>query len=535
MELYSAEIKKYLKILTRRKYLFIFLALSVMSVIIWGSYLLPRKYKAESMVFIEQSIIRELVEGIAINPSISQKIRVLRYAMLSRTNVLDVLRDLDRDTAAEDKKQLEAMIEDFQKRTQINIRGNDLFTVSILDTDPVLARDYINTLVRMYVEEVISAKREDSYGANRFLNEQVEFFKNNLEQAEDAILKFRQKQGIYVATNERSIIEEIKTYQQDLNKVKITQKELANVLTVLKTQLQMVEPYTVATYTHQKRVASESVAEAYENRISALLTRYTENHPEVIKMRAELEAVTSGPAEEVLVAENTDEVEPETSAVNPVYQKLEQEIFETEAGIQALETRGEQLAEALAAKKRELNHIPETRKALAALERARDSQKDLYNKLLARQGQSWVSKKMEIEDKSATFKIVDPAVLPQTFATPNMQKMILVGIFLGIMGGLGGVLLREQFDSSIRAPGTVKKLGLPLIGIIPMVFDEAEVNKEKRKARWVYALAGLYFCVIGSTLIVEMMGLKFVESFFQNLPVESIAETAGQLKSYVRR
>jgi hypothetical protein len=51
----------------------------------------------------------------------------------------------------------------------------------------------------------------------------------------------------------------------------------------------------------------------------------------------------------------------------------------------------------------------------------------------------------------------------------------------------------------------------------------------------VYSVAGLYFCVIGSTLVLEMMGLKYVENFFQNLPGDSLVEVTDYVKSYIGR
>jgi polysaccharide chain length determinant protein (PEP-CTERM system associated) len=535
MELNHPEIQRYLGILIKRKYLFIFVSLSVMSVIVWGSYFIPKKYKAESMVFVEQSIIKELVEDIAINPSIDQRIRVLRYAMLSRTNILNVIRDLDLDTTVSEGKEMEALIEAFRKKTRIDIKGNDLFIISILDPHPRLARDYINTLVRKYVEEVVEAKREDSYGANRFINEQVEYFKQKLEEIDDAIIKFRQQQGIYIALDEKSVIQDIQQYQEELHELKVKKNELSSVQGILRNQLNMMEPYTVATYTHNRSVAVESAVDMYEKRIAQHLTRYTENHPDVVKLRAELEAVKKGTVKEEEMVGGTDEIEPETSAVNPVYQSVEKKIFETEAEIEALKSRSAQFTAAIRNKEGELKYIPESKKALAILQHERDSQKALYNRLLERQGQAWVSKKMEIEDKSATFKIVDPAVLPQTHATPDMKKMVLIGIFLGFFGGLGGVFLREQFDTSIKDKSALADLGLPVLGVIPKVFNVEELRKIKRTERLAYTFAGLYFCLIGSALLFEIMGLPYISTFFQGLPVDRLGDVVSSAKEMMGR
>src|SRR5512139_590448 len=206
MELPTAELKKHFKVVLKMKTLFIVLSLCIMSVVIWGSYFLPKKYMAESTVFIEHNVIKELVKDIAITPSMEDRLRVLRYAMLSRGLILRVFKDLDLDSKARNDKELEDMIQDFQQRTSIAVKGNDLFIVSILDQSPKLARDYVNTLVRRYVEENTTSKREEAYGAGKFLNEQIVVQKTKLDKAEDAVIKYRQDKGLYLAVDEKSII-----------------------------------------------------------------------------------------------------------------------------------------------------------------------------------------------------------------------------------------------------------------------------------------------------------------------------------------
>ncbi|MDD3295563.1 MAG: chain length-determining protein, partial [Geobacteraceae bacterium] len=195
MESPRKELGKYLSMITKRRYLFIVVALVIMSIFAWGSFCLPKKYEAKSTIFIEKTVISELVKGIAISPSMEDRIRVLRYALLSRGLILRVMKDIDLDAALKSPKKQEEAIEEFQKRTQLTIKGGDLFIVSLRDEDPRLATNFVSNLVRRYVEENVSAKREESFGATRFLSEQLTLFKDKLNKADDAVIKFRQKQG----------------------------------------------------------------------------------------------------------------------------------------------------------------------------------------------------------------------------------------------------------------------------------------------------------------------------------------------------
>jgi len=506
MESPRKELGKYLSMITKRRYLFIVVALVIMSIFAWGSFCLPKKYEAKSTIFIEKTVISELVKGIAISPSMEDRIRVLRYALLSRGLILRVMKDMDLDAALKSPKKQEEAIEEFQKRTQLTIKGGDLFIVSLRDEDPRLATNFVNNLVRRYVEENVSAKREESFGATRFLSEQLTLFKDKLNKADDAVIKFRQKQGVAVAMDEESIVREIKGYKSQIDDTRVKRNELAATLRSVRIQMKSIQP-TVAILSTR---GGGGNVQALENRIRMLLVSYTENYPEIVKLRAEIEAIKrqkQAPVSGGIASE-------EMTTVNPVYQQLEQTSLQAEAEIQALDAKQRQLAGLIAERERDLRNIPENQKVLADLEQERMTYKNLYAQLQGRAGQSEVSKQMEVEDKSASFRIVDPAVVPIKPVSPDRVKLILAGIFLGIIGGFGGVLLRETLDSTIKDIHTLKGLGIAVLAVIPKITNAAEELETKKKDRKVFIAAGCYFCVICLLLLHEILGLTYVDRLF---------------------
>lgn len=497
--------RKYLRAAIKRKYLFIFLSLCIMSVFAWGSYFLHKKYEAKSTIFIESNVIKNLVSGLAITPSMENRIKVLRYAMLSRDLISKVLTDLDVDIT--DHEKFEEKILGYQKQTSISIKGNELFIVSIIDPDPKFAMNYINTLVRRYVEENVSAKREEAYGANRFLTEQVAQFKEKLDKADQKIIDFRRDKGIYIAVDEASIIQEIKELQKEIEGINIQKNQLVATSNVTKMQLKNEEPMTVA-FSRHTGGSNNGAITALENRMKQLLLRYTENYPEVVKLKAEIEALKKqqeSTAKEGSAEKTENQTEPEMSMTNPIYQQLKQTLLQTEAEIDSIDAKKRQISSLKARKEADLRYMPEGKKILFDLEKERDTYKNIHGQLLARVGQSEVSRQMEIEDKTMTFRIVDPAIMPTKPVSPNRIKLILAGIMFGIMGGFGGVFLRENFDSSVKDTQTLKNLGMEILAIIPRIFNEEEQKKEKKREKLIYGIAGSYFLLICSALIYEIL------------------------------
>jgi len=513
MESLRTEILRYIKLIVEKRYLFVLSSLLVMSLIVWGSYFIPKKYKAKSSILIEKNVIEELVKGIAITPSMNERIRVLRETMLSRSLVLNVLRKLDLDSQAENDAALERMINEFQEKTDLDVKKGRLVTVAFTSKNPEQAKDYVNTLVNAYVEGNVFAKREEAYDATKFLEKQVTHFKEKMDKGEDEIIKYRQEQGIYVAMDEASLIKEIKDHKSQIEGIKIKQNELIATKTSIKKQLEDEDPFTVSVFSKK---GLEGAIESLENKLKQLLINYTDNYPEVIRIRAQIEALKS--QNEAGASGNfIDDSNSEISTANPMYQDLKQKVIEIEAEIEALHAKEKHLNTLIEQKEKDLRVIPENKKMLADLIKERDSFKSVYQSLLVRLGQSEVSKQMEIEDKATTFRVIEPAILPSAPVSPNRVKMILAGIVVGFLCGFGIIFLLDYTDNSIKTLESLKSLGIPVFAIIPRMQSSEETIKRKKKDTYVFGFAGVYMVCIFVVLAMEVLGLKFIENLISRI------------------
>jgi hypothetical protein len=88
--------------------------------------------------------------------------------------------------------QIEASIRNFQEKTQIDIINKtsrrDMESLPCpIPAATKLASDYVNSLVRRYIEENLTLKRAEAYGASQFLVDQIATFKIKPEKIESAI------------------------------------------------------------------------------------------------------------------------------------------------------------------------------------------------------------------------------------------------------------------------------------------------------------------------------------------------------------
>ena len=217
--------KKYLKLAKKHQVLCIVVALAIMTVVTGVSYLIPSKYEASSTVFIEKSVISELLKGLTFTPSAEDKIKVLSYALNSRTLIAKVIDELDMKKGSEAGQ--EELIKNLQENTEIKIKDKEgLFVIAFRDKNPKLARDYVNALVRRYIDENTSSKREESYGATKFVSEQLTTFKQKLDKSEAAVNAFKSGAGSTATVDPSLLLKDINDSQQRLDDVRIRRTQL---------------------------------------------------------------------------------------------------------------------------------------------------------------------------------------------------------------------------------------------------------------------------------------------------------------------
>lgn len=472
--------RKYVDLLLRRKRLFIVVALFIMTVGVGYSYYLPKVYAARSTVFIEKNVISELVKGIAVTPSMDQTLKVLTYALTSRTILAKVINELDMNQKRDSDAELEKILMQVNKNISVNVKDNNLFIITYKHTDPKIARDFINTLVRTYIEQNVSSKREESYGAIVFLSEQIDTVKEKLEKADDELNKYKAQQGGVVNIDEAKLFQEINTAEQKLQDIQLRRRHLEGLKPVTRRESDPMQIQLVA----------------LQKRQDELTTKFNDNYPELVRIRGEIESL-----------KQQINKRPAASIETPDHQ----EVAKIEAELSALRLTEESLRRYIGKNQSLLRQIPTVKAELDRREVDKRKQKELYDQLLSRQGQSEVSKQMEIQDKTTTFRIVDPAVLPVKPVSPNRVKIILVGILGGIAASFGLVLGLDQLSNKIKSVDSLKTFGLPILAVIPTIPDASLQLKRSRDDIRIYVVSSCYLLLIIGFLIIEFLNLQYVD------------------------
>jgi capsular exopolysaccharide synthesis family protein len=326
-------------------------------------------------------------------------------------------------------------------------RDTTIVSLGFKCVDPVLAKDVINALIQEFTAWQMDKKIDAAVNAKQQLEKQLDVARIQLERAEGNLNTFSQKAGIVSLNSNLNLI-----YRQ--------LEEMNSGLAVAESDRIGKE----AIYNQTSRGNISALPNVLDN---DLIQKLREEHVKVMAQYQELYATFKDdyPAVKNLKAKLAD---------------LEQKIAVEESRIADSLRHGYETA---VRKEDSLRKEAEEKKASALalnnqatqykiLEREVETSKSIHQSLLERS--------KEIDAKVGTelgnIQVVDYATRPLRPHRPNIPLNLTLGLLVGLMGGIGLAFFLEYMDNTVkRIDEFSDRFQLPILGVLPL----AEPDEEK--------------------------------------------------------
>jgi capsular exopolysaccharide synthesis family protein len=333
------------------------------------------------------------------------------------------------------------------------IPGSRLVDITYIDTKPWRAQLIANSYAEAFVASTVDKRFQANSFAKAFLDDQIKQLKIKMEESEQALLNFAEQEKIVEANDKASIAE---------NNLAAANTTLGQLVSERIKNEQLWKQVQNATAINLPQLLSNSVIEVLRGQRKALETEYQEKlenfkpgYPAMVQISNKLKEIDRQLAAEVKTIRNSFKAAYESS--------LGQE-NEMKTRIEALR------AEVLELQKKGIQYN--------ILKREVETNRGLYNSLLQRY------KEVDIAGGAGSNNvfIIDRAVLPQFPSEPNLVRMLMISLGIGVF--LGGALsyFLEILDDRVRAPEELEQLsGVATLGIVPRV--EKDMDKALRDPR----------------------------------------------------
>jgi polysaccharide biosynthesis transport protein len=320
-----------------------------------------------------------------------------------------------------------------------SVEGTQLVKIAFNTADPVLSARLANAHAQAYIRQGLERRSQASEEVQDFLEGKLVELKARVEQSEAALSRYRQDKGIISLDDKENIVVE---RLADLNK-RLTEAEVERI--GLESQVQLIRkgrygllPAVINNSLIQGLIGQVARLEGEYTRLAAL---YKPGHPTLDQFKAQM-----------------DETQ----------HRLREEIQRVVEGLRlayrTAETKEKQLRSKMGEQRAAALRLKDVAVEYAILAREVDTNRQLYNSVLQRVKETGMVAGVHY---SNVF-VIDKAKPPWAPSKPVVNKSLLLGTFLGLMGGVGLAFLREHLDNTLKTPEEAKRyLGLPDLGMVP--------------------------------------------------------------------
>jgi len=491
---------------------------------------IPNQYEASARVFVDtDSILKPLMQGLAVQPNVDQQIAMLSRTLMSRPKLEALVRKADLDLKTQTKADQEGLIERLQKSIEIRTAGGvNLYSMSYRDTDPEKAKRVIQVLVSLFVEEGMGASRKDTDSAKSFLNEQIKTVETKLEESETRLKEFRLRNIDRQVGDGKDSTQRLAEISTMLETARLQLREAERSRDAAKRQLAesrgggsgstgaltsvLAESALVAVATPE----IDARIEAQKRNLDGLLQRFTEQHPDVIGARrliAELEQQKRKEVQELQKrAMATAAVTPSGPVGNDnlAQQELGRMMATAEVQVAAMQARVDEFSKRYAVARDQLKTAPQIEAEAAQLNRDYGILRKTYDDLVARRQAALLSGELDVASGVTEFKLVDPPRVAPQPVSPNRMLLFagvcLGGIVLGFAGAFAAAQLRPTFGDGNELR---MQTGLPLLGSVTLLLTDDDRRRERNgMLRFAGASGGLVLLLFAGMLVMALINRR---------------------------
>jgi polysaccharide chain length determinant protein (PEP-CTERM system associated) len=491
----SFQIDDYLFFLNRRKWYIIapIFLLIVISIVV--AFLSPRIYQSSATIQVDQpTIINPLVKGIAFTPEEAVPLSSLQVKLLSQTQIEKVIKTLQLDKGFENNpRRSEKLVSDIRLDLEVKPIGQNILQVSFQGRDPQTVFQVIDTLISNFIKNNMQAQQEDTNGALSFFQGQVNDFRVQMENAEAALRAYKEKHLIDLPGNINNNLQQLSTAQTNLLATNLELQQAKLRYESLKKQLAGHKEIVVSETTQEPNPLvmnlRQKIAEL-EIQLTTLRGQYTDKHPKIIEIRDEIIQT-----QKKLEQESEKTVSRQVSSINPIYQNLVQQIEEAQIKIETLTAAKRDLEQTVQRLQVSAGNIPLEEQELARLTRNATAYTNLYNLNLNKLAEAQASSKLEAQEKTVRYILLDPPRLPIKPIKPKPIKIIFLGCIMGMLIGLGTGLGMEYVDQTFTTVEELQRFTkIPVLGFISPIITEQELRRKKWKRA--ISISGIVILII---------------------------------------
>jgi len=501
----------YLALVVRRKW-WILIPFPLLSFLIGViTYRLPDVYVSQTLILVEpRDIPSDFVRDLTV--STMERLSSVEQTLLSRTNLLRLITEFDSQLVHFRGFNDGEKVDKIKDRIELEVRARpgetSYLKVQYEDQNPELAQKITSWLASRLIEYDNRTREEQVFGTAEFLQAEFDKVFQKLEQAREELTRVK-----YGHLHE--LPDQLDTNLRTLNQLHFQLQantealDRSNEIRLdLQQKISLTDPAIEQTVYAAEVGLSLQVREYREmKRLHKILSnKYTEKHPDVHRLRVELDQLRSEipPADLIETEESDDLEEKKISRLNPIYQNLTDQLSEIKRQFQSRERERERLQTAIEQYTQRVQNTPLREQEMASIVSLNNELAEQAQDLKRKLAETRLAASLESKQKGTHFVIVDPAHFPSRPSKPDRLIIILGGLIFSLCFGTAMAFTVDLCDQKLWTHSEVEELlGTPILVEIAEIISDEDLQIKRRK-RWINLSLSL---VAAGTLFIGLYGV----------------------------
>jgi protein tyrosine kinase modulator len=514
-----------LEIVRRRRVLAVLPFLFVLTAAVSLAVFLPSLWTSRALVLVNRQAIPERYVTPTVQADIEARLLTLSQDILTPQRLTQIAqqyglyrgaRSVD-DLVDRMRKDIRIeLVDDRDRRTRET--RSFLFTVSYTASNPVVAAHVANTIASLYSEENGRMREQQAVSTSEFLENQLRELREKLQKQEHAITTYKEKylgelpeqKDVNLRTLER-LQAQLQLAHENNRRATERRQMLTDALGQIDTSVAMTSPGGSGISVTPADTAAARL-NLLRQELAMAQTRFSDKYPDVVQLKEQIRVLEQKVETEKQAAQALPKsvahaskrgaggrelrTPPENAYVQSLMTQLDQATVEAKTTSEEMQNINAQIATVT----RRLDSTPKREQELVLLTRDYDTTRELFKSLLTKRGEANMAAELEQKQQGESFRVIEPARLPERPAGPNRFRLLLVGLALAIGAAGAAVVLAEQVDTSFRRVDEVRStLPLPVLSAIPRITTEHDRTHGLRQRRWATAAICVGLCVVAGT------------------------------------
>jgi polysaccharide chain length determinant protein (PEP-CTERM system associated) len=463
----------YASVLRRRKW---WLIVPIVVAVVIGALLalvLPREYSSYTTLAVSSPAVASNLIGSAAQPDLEERVRAISHELLSRT----VLERVVQEEGLGGKQSVDGAIAAVRSNTSVSLpvkpiaatrSGPDTFIVTYVGSSPDEAQRVTNRLATVFLDEHSKIRAARAEGTSAFLGNQLSQSRDRLQSLEAKLRQMKESFMGRLPEQTQANLQMVAGLRQQQESTAMSLRAEQDRLSLIERQIEAMRQGAADAPAAKSNgpTARERVV-TLQRQLDEATMNYTEKHPEVQRLRAEL---ASAQAEAKAEAARPADERATALQTTPAYRQLLADRDSARLRINELQRSESHSRAEIGQYQARVEAAPMIEQQLASLNREYELERQQYTTLTERHQSALLGEDLERRGAAEQFTVLYPAFRPSTPTTPNVPRLLIMAVLAGIV--LGGVLAfgREYLDSTIYDGRTLQReFAVPVLVEIPKI------------------------------------------------------------------